>query len=733
MASAPASSLDLLDLVRKSGLVEDQTLDDWVRGNPDLPAEVKELAARLVADGLVTKFHARHMLTGKYRGFILGQYKVLEQIGAGGMGVVFLAEHRTMKRRAALKVLPGDRANDPESLERFYREARLVAALDHPNIVRAFDADQSGGIHFMAMEYVEGESLEQLVRRKGPLPAAEAADYVAQAACGLQHAHERGLVHRDVKPGNLLLEKGGTVKVLDLGLARLFADRSNLTRDLGGVAIGTADYMAPEQALDSHDVDIRADVYSLGVTFYTLLTGKPPFAAESVTQKLLAHHMREPEPLAKVRPDLPAELAGVVARMMAKRPEDRYQEPAEVVEALEPWATARFVPASATQRIATTRVNLPHRKAKKEPEPPAPKRRPKWVVPAAAGALLGVVGIVVLLCVGGDRKPAAPANTAEEPSVAAAREDKKPGASAPKVPVAPKVGEVRRFDTKNEQVERLALSPNGALLAGSSRQGVVRVWELATGRLVHELRGHKETVWFVAFSADGKQLASAGQDGTARVWDVAGGRETKTISGPQGAVWSAAFSPDGRLLLTGGEDGVARIWNAGTGALVRACDRHALTINWVAWSPDGSLVYSAGWDGVVRACFADTGLQKFSCTLEKRFSTLAVSRDGALLLCAGDSPQLHLLNAKTGEPIRTLADPMKALIAPWSVGFSDDGRRAVSTGGELMIRVWDVTTGKVLYHLGGHSENVPGCVMTPDGRHIVTTSMDRTVRLWSVP
>ena len=337
MASSPISSVELIDLVRKSGLANDR-IDGWMKNNPDLPPQVNVTAAKLVQDGLLTPFHAKHMLAGKYKGFMLGQYKVLDQIGAGGMGVIFLAEHMSMKRQVAIKVLPADKASDEESRERFYREARIVAALDHPNVVHAFDVDQSGDTHFMVMEYIEGESLEHLLRRKGQLPAREAADYIAQSARGLQHAHERGLVHRDIKPGNLVLENTGVIKVLDMGLARFFEESSNLTTELcSGSVIGTADYMAPEQAVNSHDVDIRADIYSLGITLYALLTGQPPFASANVTQKLLAHHMRQPEPIQTSRPDVPDELVAIVMKMLAKKPADRYQTPGEVDVALTDW------------------------------------------------------------------------------------------------------------------------------------------------------------------------------------------------------------------------------------------------------------------------------------------------------------------------------------------------------------------------------------------------------------
>src|SRR5262245_8237407 len=350
MPTPPVTAADFVVLVKKSQLVDTKELDAFLQQHEPLPQGVKAVAQEFLKAGLLTKFHVGHLLTGKHRGFLLGHYKILQQIGAGGMGVIFLGEHIGMRRKVAIKVLPQSRAIDPESLQRFYREVRVVAALDHPNIVRAHDASRNNDVHFLVMEYIEGDSLEDRVRKHGPLQALEAAGYIAQAAVGLQHAHERGLVHRDIKPANLLIDKDGVLKILDMGLARFFDDPNDaLTRELAdGVVIGTADYIAPEQAINSHEVDIRADIYSLGITVYTILKGAAPFAESTVTQKLLAHHTKEPPPVCTFRPDVPEQMSDVIRRMMAKHPEDRYQTPAELVEALSPWATPRFAAAPST-------------------------------------------------------------------------------------------------------------------------------------------------------------------------------------------------------------------------------------------------------------------------------------------------------------------------------------------------------------------------------------------------
>jgi uncharacterized protein (TIGR03067 family) len=269
------------------------------------------------------------------------------------MGAVYKAEHQIMKRPVALKVINQELVARPAAVERFHREVLAAARLAHPNIVTAFDADQAGGTHFLVMEYVDGVSLARLVAERGPLPIQDACDYICQAALALQHAHEQGMVHRDIKPQNLMLTPQGQVKVLDFGLAQLaselaVAHAATSSEDSGsassgsithaGAMMGTPDYIAPEQARDAHGADIRADIYSLGCTLYDLLAGHAPFPEGTALQKVMGHIERPPTPLGDLRDDVPSSLAQVVERMMAKDPADRYQTPAEVAEALTPFA-----------------------------------------------------------------------------------------------------------------------------------------------------------------------------------------------------------------------------------------------------------------------------------------------------------------------------------------------------------------------------------------------------------
>jgi eukaryotic-like serine/threonine-protein kinase len=333
----------LLDLIQRSGLVENDRLDQCVaqlrlQGDGQLPDDVDDLGRRLVADNLLTRWQCDRLLEGKHRGFFLGRYKLLGQLGSGGMSKVYLGEHVLMQRRVAIKVLPRERVSDTSYLARFHREARAAAALDHANIVRAYDVDNDGDIHYLVMEFVDGRDLQQTVKRNGRLDYALAADYIRQAAEGLSHAHEHGLIHRDVKPANLLVDHRNVVKVLDLGLARFTdEDRASLTVQYDENVLGTADYLAPEQAIDSHGVDARADIYGLGCSLYFLLTGHPPFPDGTLPQRLMAHQKQQPPPIVKDRPDAPPDLVAICTKMMAKKAADRYQSMDEVANVLGCW------------------------------------------------------------------------------------------------------------------------------------------------------------------------------------------------------------------------------------------------------------------------------------------------------------------------------------------------------------------------------------------------------------
>ncbi len=397
---AIASLANLIDQVSRSQLLPEEQQQELAGPLQARFQEPRELARELVRRKWLTPFQINQIVAGKGRDLTVGPYIVLERIGEGGMGQVYKARHRSLERLVAVKVVRRECLDNPITIRRFQREVQMAAQLQHPNIVRALDADEVGGMYYFVMEYIEGMDLARLVKDQGPLRLLQACDYIRQAALGLQHAHEHGMVHRDIKPANLLVsrpgswDKGqsslmprpyagalqwGVVKVLDMGLARL-EDRDDrpagtLLTQVGSV-MGTPDFIAPEQARSARSADIRSDLYSLGCTLYFLLTGQVPFPEGSLTEKLLYHQMDEPAPLEQVRrawraeqaaaghsaalKDDPAVLGAVsvlVRRLMAKKPEDRLQTPAELADTLAELARQALQPPAPRSSRAMKRTH----------------------------------------------------------------------------------------------------------------------------------------------------------------------------------------------------------------------------------------------------------------------------------------------------------------------------------------------------------------------------------------
>ena len=334
-ASLPEPTRDLVRRALAAGLVH---IDDVKKVVVSLMAQdvalvPDSLAKGLVGSGSLTPWQSRKLLSGASRGFFLGNYRLLRPLGRGGMGVVYLGEHHIMKRRMALKILPPEASANPQRIERFKAEAEACAQLDHENIVRAYDFGQQDGKLFIVMEFVDGIDLGHAIARDGVMKPAAALDVLTQATAGLAHAHDRGIVHRDIKPSNLLLRGDGVVKLSDLGLARIgYGEASSGQKSR---LIGTADYLAPEQAIDSQTVDSRADIYSLGCTLHYLLTGDPPYRGQTISQVLAQHQTAAVVDLRSRAPDCPPAVSELYARMTAKKPADRIRSATELVTHLQ--------------------------------------------------------------------------------------------------------------------------------------------------------------------------------------------------------------------------------------------------------------------------------------------------------------------------------------------------------------------------------------------------------------
>ena len=342
----------------QSGLTDAQALQpcwDAVAAEKRTPEHIdRRLARQAVQAGVVTVWQAQQLLAGRSTGFKIDRYVLLQLIGQGGMGRVYLARDTKLNRRVALKILSPERVNNPRAIARFHREAMVGAQLQHENLVRIYDEGEAAGKCYLVMEYIEGKNIGQMIGEAGPLPPSDAARLVRQVALGLEHAQRKGLIHRDVNPYNILVTHDGIAKLTDLGLAIDLSDNDRVTRD--GATVGTFDYVSPEQARHSHSVDTRSDIYSLGCTLYHMLTGQVPFPSVGLAEKLFGHQLSEPEPVRNLSPAVPEGLAAVVARTMKKAADDRYSTPLELAQALEPFAddgtAGAEYPANSTPQVA---------------------------------------------------------------------------------------------------------------------------------------------------------------------------------------------------------------------------------------------------------------------------------------------------------------------------------------------------------------------------------------------
>lgn len=469
-----------------SGIVAPETIKDMLPPKGD-SKDADELADNLVHTKKLTKFQVDQIARGNAKSLVLGNYTLLDKIGSGGMGQVFKAEHRRMRRIVAMKILQRQRMKDPNLAARFEREVTVAARLNHPNIVTAFDADHVGGMHVLVMEYVDGGDLWQTVKKNGPLPVDKAVACILQAARGLEAAHAAGILHRDIKPSNLMLDTKGTVKILDLGMASLGADveasasGEALTED--GALLGTPDFMSPEQALDSRTADARSDIYGLGCTLYFLLTGRLVYPAETRVQTVLAHREQPIPPLRPVVPEVTEPLEAVFRKMVAKRPEDRQESMKAViadlqrllkrgVPAVRPPEAPAAPPSEGMRRFFREIATAPPQPLSKAGKSQAVHRRRRARIAGVVGGGAVLLGAVCLGLWGGRGKngtttpaPDAPgAGTAARSSEQAAkgttaRHSPPTAKKVPRQVTAPSVAPARPLEVTGEWTRQVASLP----------------------------------------------------------------------------------------------------------------------------------------------------------------------------------------------------------------------------------------------------------------------------------
>ena len=634
----------------------------------------------------------------------LDRFDVVEVIGRGGMGIVLKARDACLERFVAVKLMDPKLADNPTARQRFCREARAAARVTHEHVVGVHTVEESdGGAPFLVMHYVDGFSLEQYLTRNGKLPVAEVVRIGMQAAYGLAAAHAEGLIHRDVKPANILLEKGRlTVKITDFGLARA-AEDVRLTQS--GLVAGTPVYMAPEQAR-GEELDARTDLFSLGSVLYTLCTGVVPFDGNTPFLVLRRITDEAPRPIQELNPDAPDWLAEIIDRLMAKNPADRYQSALEVAEALaERWNALQAATATSAPAAPARRINRA-----------LPTRRPAgraWVWPAVALASWLLLPVFVVSEAAGWTHIVA--------SAATALHLRATGDDSPR-PIAVYPGNAG-------PVWSIAISPDGSLLAMALDDGTIKLWDMADGKVRETLNGHRAPVWKVRFSPDGKTLATASDDMTVRLWDLADHKDPIEIKYDR-AIRSLAFSPDGKTLATGSRDGMVRLIDIDTGKERLTFRAHNGILMSLVFSLDGKTLVTGGGDKLVKLWDADTGHERVTLSGHTgAVYAVALTPDGRTVASGGWDHTVRLWDADSGDQRAVLEGHNQDV---WGVAFSPDGRTLASASEDRTVRLWDVATGRELATFTRHTSTVYTVAFTPDGKTLASGGRDGTVRLWDV-
>jgi len=615
----------------------------------------------------------------------LAHFDVMRVIGRGGMGIVLEAFDSKLQRNVALKVLDPDVAHDETARQRFCREARAAASITHEHVIAVHQVEHAaeGELPYLVMQLISGETLEQRLSRER-LPLKEIVRIALQTAQGLAAAHAQGLTHRDIKPGNILLEPpSGRVKLTDFGLARI-ADDAKLTRT--GFVSGTPLYMAPEQALGEGG-DARSDLFSLGVVLYEMCAGQPPFQGNSPLAILKQITETKQRPLKELNPDIPEWLAEMVDELLQKKPENRYQSAADLAEVLEyAWARMR---SSSDELPTVCQEELKHRRVRNR------------VVYAAIGAGLLALGLLAgMFLPRFSTSPGAPVSAAEPLAV---------------------------LQANSGAVWSISFESGGDTIAMAVEDGTVRLWDWPKQTIQETLDAHRGTVWASKFSADGKILATAGDDGLVKIWSRSKQEPLKVFEHPS-AVKGLAIG-DGGKIFTGDRKGGLRVWSIDADEpLLTAQQPGALFA--VAISGDGKTLATAGSEKTVRLFNAETLTQRLP--LEGHAGPvfgLSFNAAGDRLASAGWDGTIRIWDPAIGKLLHSWEGKSGDI---WSVAFSPKGGKLATGGTDGSIRIWNPESGKLLATYLGHKTAVHSIAFNGDGSLLASGGRDGAVRIWKV-
>jgi hypothetical protein len=623
----------------------------------------------------------------------LAHFDVMRVLGRGGMGVVLEAFDSKLQRHVAIKVLDPEVAEEEISKQRFCREARAAASVTHENVVAVHQVEKvpEKGIAFLVMQLISGETLEQRLQREKKLPLNEIVRISMEAARGLAAAHSQGLIHRDIKPGNILLEPPlQKVKLTDFGLARI-AEDVKLTRT--GFVSGTPLYMAPEQALGA-EPDLRSDLFSLGAIIYEMAAGQPPFTGNSALAILKQITEVKHRPLKEMNPDAPEWLGEIVDDLLAKKPADRYDSATDLAEVLEyHWAHLKT---SSEELPAVCQVELRRRKVRNR------------VMIAAVGVALLAVGLLLgsLFNGGifGGRPAAAPAaaiSSAEPLAVLTANAG---------------------------SVWSVAFDPKSDTVAMATEDGSVRLWDLPKKRVKFTLEAHTGLVWHAQYSSDGSFLATTGDDSLLKIWKPGEMQPLQTYKNAN-AIRGLAISHDGKFLYAGGRDGSLSKFTPDSPEPV-ATAKNAKSIFTVALSADGQTLATAGSDRAIHLWEAETLKEKLP--LEGHSGPvygLAFNHDGQQLASAGWDKTIRLWDANSGLLLKKWDGKSGDL---WSIAYSPDGKKLATAGQDSSVKLWDADSGVLLATYLGHEATVHAVAFNADGTKLISGGRDGSTRVWPV-